>query len=130
MSAGREVVAAALIRDGRLLPHSAPDRRSWPVCGNCPEGRSSPARRRATRCAANCARNWASRRRQGSGSAPTVPLRGGLVLRAYRAELVTGTPQALEHAALRWVDALELREIALVGNDRGWLPELVALLGG
>lgn len=57
-----------------------------------------------------------------------VPLPNGMVLRAYRVEVKAGTPVALEHAAVRWVDASELAEIALVPNDRAWLPDLLELL--
>lgn len=57
-----------------------------------------------------------------------VPLGNGLVLRAYRTSIVSGTPQALDHAAVKWVDATELREMNLVENDRAWLADLVAML--
>jgi len=46
-------------------------------------------------------------------------------LRAYRAELVSGEPVALEHSQLRWVDAEELLSMDLVDNDRAWIPELL-----
>lgn len=59
-----------------------------------------------------------------------VPLPDGRVLRAYRVELVSGTPVALDHAELRWVDGRELGEIDLVGNDRGWVPDLRPHLNG
>lgn len=58
-----------------------------------------------------------------------VPLPGGRVLRAYLVELVSGTPTALDHSELRWVDADELGEIDLVDNDRGWVPDLRVHLG-
>ena len=57
----------------------------------------------------------------------------GLTLIARRAEIVSGTPRAVEHRALRWVDAAELAALAqggrLVGNDLGWAEEMVAELG-
>lgn len=58
-----------------------------------------------------------------------VALSGNLILRAYRVELVSGTPQPLEHSDLRWVDADALRSIDLVDADRGWMPELLDVLG-
>ena len=57
-----------------------------------------------------------------------VPLPGGLVLCAFAATVVSGTASALEHAALRWVDAAELHSIDLVAADREWIADLVALL--
>lgn len=47
---------------------------------------------------------------------PDLPLRGGRgVLRVWCATLVNGEPRALEHTALRWLDATELDDVA-------WLP--------
>lgn len=57
-----------------------------------------------------------------------VALPGGLILRAYRVDLISGTPEPLEHSDLRWVDVDALRTIDLVDADRGWMPELVELL--
>lgn len=57
-----------------------------------------------------------------------VALSGELVLRAYRVELLSGTPEPLEHSDLRWVDADALRTIDLVDADRGWMPELLGIL--
>ncbi|ORL01951.1 DNA mismatch repair protein MutT [Prescottella equi] len=129
MSAGREVVAAALIRDGRLL--LAQRTRPPELAGlwELPGGKVEPGEAPSDAVRRELREELGVEATAGERIGADVQLRGGLVLRAYRAELVSGTPQALEHAVLRWVDALELREIALVGNDRGWLPELVALLG-
>ncbi|QRY61220.1 (deoxy)nucleoside triphosphate pyrophosphohydrolase [Gordonia sp. PDNC005] len=56
--------------------------------------------------------------------------RVGLELVAIRARIVSGEPVAVEHRALRWVDADELIELdeagAVVPNDRVWIPELVS----
>ncbi|MBM7366832.1 (deoxy)nucleoside triphosphate pyrophosphohydrolase [Gordonia hydrophobica] len=55
-----------------------------------------------------------------------------LTLVAMRAEIVSGTPRAVEHRALRWVDGTELahlvRDGALVPNDLGWAHEMIAEL--
>ncbi|MGA9872085.1 MAG: (deoxy)nucleoside triphosphate pyrophosphohydrolase [Rhodococcus sp. (in: high G+C Gram-positive bacteria)] len=57
-----------------------------------------------------------------------VGLAGGMTLRAYRVELVSGTPAALKHSAIRWVDARGLREMDLVDADRAWVPEIGEML--
>lgn len=57
-----------------------------------------------------------------------APLHGGLVLQAYRVELVSGTPVPLDHSDLRWVDARRLTEMDLVNADRLWVPELTGML--
>ncbi len=51
---------------------------------------------------------------------------------ALRARPVGGAPRALDHAALRWVDAAGLRAMAdageLVPADTTWLEDLLELL--
>lgn len=62
-----------------------------------------------------------------------VSLSGDLVLVAMWARVVDGEPAALEHRAVRWVDAEELTALAaaaqMVPADTVWLPQLVATLG-
>ena len=62
-----------------------------------------------------------------------VPLRDDLVLVAVLATIVDGTPRPVEHEALRWCDAAELRELAdrclLVPADAVWVPQLLDILG-
>ncbi|WP_433611233.1 (deoxy)nucleoside triphosphate pyrophosphohydrolase [Prescottella agglutinans] len=125
----REVVAAAVIRDGRLL--LAQRTRPVELAGlwELPGGKVEPDESPAEAVRRELREELGVEAIAGERIGADVPLRDGLVLRAYRAELVSGTPEALDHAALCWVDARELREIDLVDNDRGWLPELVALLG-
>lgn len=129
MTGEREVVAAALLRDGRLL--LAQRTRPPELAGlwELPGGKVEPGETPAAAVRRELREELGVEVTAGERIGADVPLHDGLVLRAYRAELVDGTPQALEHAALRWVDARELGEIALVDNDRGWVPELVALLG-
>lgn len=61
-----------------------------------------------------------------------VGLSPGLDLVALRARPVGGTPRALDHAALCWVDAARLRAMAeageLVPADTAWLEDLLELL--
>ncbi|WP_305094362.1 (deoxy)nucleoside triphosphate pyrophosphohydrolase [Prescottella sp. R16] len=130
MSVEREVVAAAVIRDGRLLlaQRTRPPELAglWELPGGKVEQGESPADAVRRELREELGVEVAPGERIGAD----VPLRDGLVLRAYRAELIDGVPRPLDHAALRWVDADELPSIALVGNDRGWVPDLVALLVG
>lgn len=130
MSGEREVVAAAVIRDGRLL--LAQRTRPPELAGlwELPGGKVEPGETPAAALHRELVEELGVVAVAGERIGADVPLRDGLVLRAYRATLVDGDPRPLDHAALRWVDARELQEIALVGNDRGWVPDLVALLGG
>lgn len=56
----------------------------------------------------------------------------GLTLIALRAEIVSGTPRAVEHRAVRWVDSAGLAALVEAGhvvrNDLGWADEMVAEL--
>ena len=57
-----------------------------------------------------------------------VVLGGGMTLRAYLVEHVSGTIRARDHRALRWVTADQLGDLAWVPADRGWVPDLAAAL--
>jgi 8-oxo-dGTP diphosphatase len=59
-----------------------------------------------------------------------VAIGGGLTLRAYLVSQTGGTLAALDHGALRWVDATELLDLDWVPADRAWLGELRDFLGG
>lgn len=57
-----------------------------------------------------------------------VALDAGMTLRAYRVSLTSGTPQAHDHRALRWVTVEELDELPWVPADRAWLTDLAVAL--
>lgn len=57
-----------------------------------------------------------------------VALTAGMTLRAYRATLISGSPQPHDHRELRWVTADELDALAWVPADRAWLPDLAEAL--
>ncbi|WIM89952.1 (deoxy)nucleoside triphosphate pyrophosphohydrolase [Candidatus Mycobacterium wuenschmannii] len=57
-----------------------------------------------------------------------VALSDTMTLRAYAASLLSGEPQAHDHAALRWVSAAELDAVDWVPADRAFLPALRRLL--
>ncbi len=49
-------------------------------------------------------------------------------LRAYACELQAGEPVAVEHAALRWVDSVELDNLDWASGDRHFLPAVHSLI--
>lgn len=124
----REVVAAAIVVDGRLLlaQRTRPPELAgqWELPGGKVEPGETPAEALAREIREELAVEVVGAQRIGVD----VPLRDGLVLRAYLTSLVSGTPSALDHAALKWVDARELRKVNLVAADRLWLPDLIATL--
>lgn len=68
----------------------------------------------------------------GAALAERVALPAGLTLIALRVRIVDGEPSAIDHRALRWVDATELDQMTrsgeLVPADTAWVPELLAIL--
>jgi len=57
-----------------------------------------------------------------------VAIGDALILRAYLVNQTGGTLSALDHGALRWVDANGLLDLPWVPADRSWLPELLSRL--
>ncbi|WP_415973468.1 (deoxy)nucleoside triphosphate pyrophosphohydrolase [Rhodococcus sp. 077-4] len=122
------VVAAALIEDGRLL--LAQRTRPPELAGRweLPGGKVEPGESEDEALARELREELGVECSIGAALRGDVDLPGGLVLRAYRAALVSGVPAALEHSALRWVDAATLPTMDLVDADRLWLPELQEML--
>ncbi|GAA2258931.1 MULTISPECIES: (deoxy)nucleoside triphosphate pyrophosphohydrolase [Kitasatospora] len=126
----RIVVGGALIHQGRVLAarRSAPPEVAgyWEFPGGKAEPGESPAqalerelheelgvRARALRQLPGC---W--------------PIRPGLELRIWAAELLSGDPQPLEdHSELRWLGPGELAEVDWLEHDREVLPHVARLLG-
>lgn len=57
-----------------------------------------------------------------------VVLSEATTLRAFLVTQTGGTVQPREHGALRWVTAEDLDALEWVPADRGWLPDLIAVL--
>ncbi|WP_072688018.1 (deoxy)nucleoside triphosphate pyrophosphohydrolase [Rhodococcus marinonascens] len=125
-----EVVAAAIIVGGRLL--LAQRTRPPELAGlwELPGGKAEAGETARDALRRELREELGVEVSGGERIGDDVPLPDGRVLRAYRVELVSGTPVALDHAELRWVDARELGDIDLVGNDRGWVPHLLGHLTG
>lgn len=130
MSAAREVVAAAIVADGRLL--LAQRRTPAELAGlwELPGGKVDPGESPAQALRRELREELDVDVMAGSRIGVDVPLPGGLVLRAYLATIESGRPRAIEHSALQWVTATELAEVDLVHNDRVWLPDLLVRLRG
>ncbi|MGH3549876.1 MAG: (deoxy)nucleoside triphosphate pyrophosphohydrolase [Pseudonocardiaceae bacterium] len=124
------VVAAALVYAGRVLAQQ----RAYPpeLAGRweLPGGRVEPEENAHEALVRECREELAVEIVPGEQLGPDVALPGGQVLRVHVARLVqpTATPVALEHAALRWVDASDLAELDWLDADRAILPDLAVRL--
>ncbi|WP_370147448.1 (deoxy)nucleoside triphosphate pyrophosphohydrolase [Streptacidiphilus sp. EB129] len=59
------------------------------------------------------------------------PVRAGLELQIWTAELLSGVPEPLEdHSELRWLTLVELHSVDWLEQDRFALPYLARLLAG
>ena len=126
-----EVVAAAIIDDGRLLlaQRSKPTDLAgkWELPGGRVEAGETAHEAVRREIREELGVDVEPLQRVGG----EVPLRDDLVLRAYAARLTAGTPRALEHLDLRWMSADDLRAVDLddvVPADREWLPTLIGML--
>ncbi len=124
-----EVVAGAIVRDGRLLlaqrQHPPELVGQWEL----PGGKLEPGETPAEGLARELHEELGVHVEVGPRVGVEVPLADGMVLRAYEVSLHGGVPEAREHSAVQWVDAQGLSEVRLVANDQVWIADLVAILG-
>lgn len=124
----REVAAAAIVDDGRLLLAQRVSPPELAGRWELPGGKIEPGETPAEGLRRELREELGVETVVGARIGVDVPLPNGMVLRAYAVELKSGVPVALEHAAVRWVGAADLLGADLVPNDRAWLPELIGLL--
>ncbi|NMO02067.1 NUDIX domain-containing protein [Gordonia sp. TBRC 11910] len=127
----KTVVAAAIVREGRLLLAQ----RSYPeeVAGlwELPGGKVEDGESIASALQREIAEELTVRIEVGEPVGEPVTLGDNVILVALHAWLVDGEPVAAEHSAVMWVTGEQLRAMAvdLVPADAVWLEDLVGLLG-
>ncbi|GGC69164.1 (deoxy)nucleoside triphosphate pyrophosphohydrolase [Hoyosella rhizosphaerae] len=128
MTERREVAAAALTQNGRLLIAQ----RTYPpeLAGlwELPGGKVDEGETPETALSRELEEELGILCSVGSRLGSEVLLDHRYVLRAYRVVLLDGCPAAHEHSAIRWIELDELDAIDWVAHDREWLPDLAELL--
>jgi 8-oxo-dGTP diphosphatase len=132
LHAAPAVVAAALLHDGRVLAQQRARPAELAGRWELPGGRVEPGERARDALVRECQEELAVRVVAGGQLGPDVPLPGGLVLRVHCARLADpqARPQAVEHAALRWVDAADLHTLDWLDADRAVLADLATTMRG
>ena len=122
------VVAGALIADRALLV--AQRRRPSDLAGlwELPGGKVAPGETEVIALARELREELGVEVVVGERIGVDVAISDAMVLRAYLVKQTGGVLTALDHRALRWVDATELLDLPWVPADRAWLPELRRLL--
>lgn len=126
----RIVVGAAIVRDGRVLAQQ----RGYPseVAGQweLPGGRVEPGESESAALRRECVEELGVEVTVGERLGPDVPTGTGYLLRAYACTLPdpAADPEALDHAALRWLTAADLDTVRWLAADLALLPALRAAL--
>ncbi|NIJ10728.1 8-oxo-dGTP diphosphatase [Saccharomonospora amisosensis] len=124
------IVGAALVRDHAVLAQQ----RAYPadMAGRweLPGGRVEPGETEREALRRECVEELGVEVVVHGRLGEDVPLSPGTVLRVFTATLVSASarPRAVEHSALRWVDAAGLAELDWLPADRVLVPELRRLL--
>ena len=129
LAAAPAVVATALVRDGcvlvaqRIRPPDLAGR--WEL----PGGRVEPGEGEAAAVVRECREELGTEVVPDGRVGTDLPIAVG-VLRVHRAQPAPDAPEprALEHAAVRWVDAMQVPGLEWVDADRAVVADLVRLL--
>jgi 8-oxo-dGTP diphosphatase len=124
------VVGAAILRAGQLL--AAQRSRPAALAGywELPGGKVEPGEDERAALARECREELGVAVAVGDRVGPEVPISDGMVLRTWSATILSGTPYAPEHAALRWLTAAEISELPWLPADAPLIPHLQRLLAG
>jgi 8-oxo-dGTP diphosphatase len=129
LAAAPAVVATAVVHGGRVLV--AQRTRPPELAGRweLPGGRVEPGEDETAAVVRECREELGTEVVPDGRVGTDLPIGVG-VLRVHRARLVPGTPEprALDHAAVRWVDAMQVPAVDWVDADRAVVADLVRML--
>ncbi len=123
-------MGAAIVRGRSLLAQQRAYPREVAGLWELPGGRVEPGESEVDALRRECREELGVDVVVGSRVGPDVPLRAGLVLRVFAASLTDerARPEALDHKALRWLDADGLDGVEWLPADLELLPDLRRLL--
>ncbi|HEX6872814.1 MAG TPA: (deoxy)nucleoside triphosphate pyrophosphohydrolase [Micromonosporaceae bacterium] len=123
------IVGAAIISDGLVLGCERAEPPEVAGKWEFPGGKVEPGESDVDALVRECEEELGVLIAVGDRIGVDVPLaHGRALLRVWLAELVQGTPQALEHASLRWFGADELGSVQWLPADAPIVAELGRLL--
>ncbi|MFI9387850.1 (deoxy)nucleoside triphosphate pyrophosphohydrolase [Kutzneria sp. NPDC052558] len=120
------VVATAIVRNGQVLAqqraYPSADAGRWEF----PGGRVEPGESEESAVVRECREELCVEVSVGRRIGPDVPLRNGMILRLYSAELAeeSAEPIAVEHSAVMWVSVEEFDGLPWLDADLAFLPDL------
>lgn len=125
------VVATAIVRNRQVLAQQRAFPSDHAGRWEFPGGRVEAGESEADAVVRECREELGVDVVAGPGIGPDVPLKSGMVLRLYAAELVddNAEPMAVEHSAVKWVGVEEFDELSWLDADLAFLPDLRKLFG-
>ncbi|SHN33844.1 (deoxy)nucleoside triphosphate pyrophosphohydrolase [Cryptosporangium aurantiacum] len=120
------VVGAAIVNDrGQVLAAQRAEPPALAGCWEFPGGKVEPGESDVSAIVRECREELGVEVELVERLGPDLPLQRDFgVLRVWIARLAEGEPTALEHAALRWLDATELDDVAWLPADAPLIDEL------
>jgi 8-oxo-dGTP diphosphatase len=123
------IVGAAIIADGRVLGCERAEPPESAGRWEFPGGKVEPGENELDALVRECEEELGVKIAVGERIGVDVPVsHGWAVLRVWLATLVSGEPQPLEHASLRWLAVDELHSVPWLPADAPIVDELAKLL--
>lgn len=123
------VVGAAIIDAGRLLAAQRTEPPELAGGWELPGGKVEPGETEEAALVRECREELAVDVVLGKRIPGDFPLRNGMVLRVWTADLKDGVPVAVEHSELRWLGRDELFDVAWLPSDVPVVAAVRELLG-